>query len=79
MNIKILGTGCANCRRLEANTRTALEQLGLEAEVEKVEDITEIMQYGVMRTPALAVDEKVVLYGRVPSPDELAVLLQPQD
>lgn len=75
MHVKILGTGCANCRRLEAIARQALADLGLEAEVEKVEDISDIVAYGVMRTPALVVDEKVVLSGRVPHLDEVAALL----
>lgn len=75
MNIKILGTGCPNCKRLEAQTRRALERLGVQADVEKVEDIADIMAYGVMRTPALVVDERVVLSGRVPSVSEVATLL----
>ena len=76
MNIKILGTGCPNCKRLEAHTREAVAQLGMQADVEKVEDIADIMQYGVMSTPALVVvDEQVVLYGRVPSTREVASLL----
>lgn len=75
MTIKILGTGCPNCKRLEAQTRRALDQLGVEADVEKVEDIADIMAYGVMRTPALVVDEQVVLSGRVPSLPEVETLL----
>lgn len=75
MNVKILGTGCANCKRLEAIARQALADLELDAKVEKVEDIADILAYGVMRTPALVVDEKVVLAGRVPHLEEVARLL----
>ena len=75
MTIKILGTGCPNCKRLEAHTRQAVEELGVQADVKKVEDITDIMAYDVMRTPALVVDEQVVLAGRVPSVTEVATLL----
>jgi small redox-active disulfide protein 2 len=74
--IKILGPGCANCARLEQNTRQAIADLGLEATVEKVTDYQRILAYGVMRTPGLVVDEKVIVSGRVPSADELRHLLQ---
>ncbi len=76
MNIKILGTGCANCRNLEANTREAARRLGIDPEIEKVEDMPSIARYGVMRTPALVVDGVVKVAGRVPAPDELGKLLQ---
>ncbi len=75
MEIKILGTGCSNCRNLEKATREAVAELNIEATVVKEEDITKIMGYGIMRTPALVVDEKVLLYGRVPSVKELKELL----
>lgn len=75
MIIKILGTGCSNCKRLEANAREAVKQLGVEATVEKVEDIQAIMAYGVMSTPALVVDEAVKVVGRVPSVADLKKLL----
>jgi len=75
MIIKILGTGCANCKRLEANAREAVKQLGVEATVEKVEDIQAIMAYGVMSTPALVVGEAVKVVGRVPSVADLKKLL----
>jgi len=75
MEIKILGTGCSNCRNLEKATREAVAELNIEATVAKVEDITQIMGYGIMRTPALVVDEKVLLYGRVPSVKEIKELL----
>jgi len=76
MNIKILGTGCTNCKNLEKATYNAVAELDLNANISKVEDIQQIMSYGIMRTPALVVDEKVILYGRVPSVDEIKELLQ---
>ncbi|HNX44999.1 MAG TPA: thioredoxin family protein [Bacteroidales bacterium] len=75
MEIKILGTGCANCRNLEKATREAVAELDIDATVVKEEDIVKIMSYGIMRTPALVVDEKVVLYGRVPSVSEIKEIL----
>ena len=75
MKIKILGTGCSNCKNLEKATVNALAEMNLAAEVEKVEDIQKIMAYGVMRTPALVIDEKVVLNGRVPSVSELKEII----
>ena len=75
MEIKVLGTGCAKCKSLEKVTRRAVEELNLEATVEKVEDIQKIMEYAVMRTPALVIDEKVVLSGQVPKVSELRALL----
>lgn len=71
MNIKILGSGCANCNRLEQNARKAVEELGVEATFEKVTDYVKITSYNVLRTPALVVDEKVVISGRVAKPDEI--------
>lgn len=75
MNIKVLGTGCAKCKKLEESTRVLVEELNLDATVEKVEDIMQIMEYGVMTTPALVIDEKVVMKGKVPSNKELTKLL----
>lgn len=75
MKIKILGTGCTKCKTLETATRLAVEELGIDADVSKVEDIVEIMNYGVMRTPGLVINEKVVLSGRVPSNSELKEIL----
>lgn len=75
MIIKILGSGCSNCIRLEANSRKAAEELGLSAEFVKVTDIGEIVAYGVMRTPALVVDEKVVSFGKVLSSADIKPLL----
>jgi small redox-active disulfide protein 2 len=71
MVIKVLGTGCAKCHQLEENTRKAVAELGLDASIEKVENIKDIMKYGVMKTPALVVDGKVKVMGRVPSPEEI--------
>lgn len=65
MNIKILGTGCANCKKLEANAKLAVEKAGVSAEIEKVEDIKDIMSFGVMRTPAIVIDGKVKSFGKV--------------
>jgi len=76
MKIKILGTGCPNCKVLERNTKEAVENLKLKAEIEKVTDISKIMKYGVMSTPALVIDEKVVSYGKVLSSDEIKKLLR---
>ena len=75
MEIKILGPGCAKCRTLDKLTREVVEKNGINANIIKVEDIMEIMKYGVMSTPALVVDEKVVVKGRVPSSDEIKRLL----
>ena len=75
MEIKVLGTGCAKCKSLEKVTIEAVEKAGIDAKVSKVEDIVEIMQMGVMTTPALVVDGKVVLKGRVPKTDEIIQLL----
>lgn len=71
MNIKILGTGCPNCRRLEANTRQALDELKIGSEIEKVTEIRDIVDYGVMSTPALVVDGAVLSAGMVPDVEEL--------
>lgn len=71
MIIKVLGSGCSNCKKLEENTRKAIEELGIEATIEKVTDFKKIMAYGVMKTPALVVDEKVKIMGRVPSSEEI--------
>jgi small redox-active disulfide protein 2 len=75
MEIKILGTGCAKCKTLEKLTREVVEQNGIDASITKVEDIVEIMKYGVMSTPALVVDGKVEIKGRVPSSDEIKQVL----
>jgi small redox-active disulfide protein 2 len=75
MKIKVLGTGCPNCKTLEKTTREIIDELGIEATITKEEDIMRIMEYGVMHTPALVVDEQVVLSGRVPSKNELKKIL----
>jgi small redox-active disulfide protein 2 len=75
MEVKILGTGCSNCQKLEINTKQALKELNIDANVEKVTDIQEIMQYGIMSTPAVVVDGKVLSYGMVPDVEEIKKLL----
>ena len=75
MEIKVLGTGCARCKSLEKLTRKAVEELNLDATVTKVEDIQKIMEYAVMRTPALVINEKVVMSGQLPKVAELKELL----
>lgn len=72
MVIRVLGSCCANCERLEALVKDVVAENGLSATVEKVTDYKDILSYGVMRTPGLVVDGKVVSYGRVPSRDEIA-------
>jgi small redox-active disulfide protein 2 len=75
MDIKILGTGCPKCKTLEKLTRDVVEQNSIDATVTKVEDIMEIMKYGVMTTPALVVNGKVEIKGRVPSAEEIKQVL----
>jgi small redox-active disulfide protein 2 len=75
MKIKVLGTGCKNCKALEEATKKIVEELKLDAVVEKVEDIQQIMEYGIMSTPGLVINNKVVLSGRVPKPNEIKELL----
>ena len=76
MLIKVLGPGCKNCTTLEKNVREALTRLGVDAEVEKVTDYSEIMAHGVMSTPGLVIDGDVVSYGRVPTPTQIVELIQ---
>ena len=75
MEIKVLGTGCAKCKSLEKLTNEVVAETGVAATVEKVEDIYKIMQFGVMSTPALVIDKKVVLSGRLPSAGELKEII----
>ena len=75
MIIKILGTGCANCKRLQAYTEEAVKEMNVSADIQKVEDIKKIMAYGIMSTPALVIDEKVKVFGRVPGKDEIKKLI----
>jgi small redox-active disulfide protein 2 len=76
--IKVLGPGCANCKSLERVTRQAVADLGLHASIEKVEDYPTIAGYGVMSTPALVIDEQVVVSGRVPTVAAVRELLTAQ-
>ena len=76
MQIKILGAGCANCKKLEENTRTAVQELGIDAEIQKIEDIAQIMGYGVLSTPGLVVDGEVKASGRLLSVDEIKAVLK---
>jgi len=73
--IQILGTGCQKCKQLYANTEAAVKALGIEALIEKVEKIPEIMKYGVMTTPALVVDGKVKSAGKLLAPEDIQKLL----
>ncbi len=76
MKIQVLGTGCAKCKLLAEQTERAVRELGLDAEVEKVTEINEILDFGVMMTPALAVDGEVKVVGKVPAMDELKDMLK---
>ena len=76
MEILILGTGCSKCKILEKTTREVVAEQGLDAQVSKVDDIMEIMKYGVMSTPGLVVDGKVVMSGKLPSRNEIIELLK---
>lgn len=73
--VQVLGPGCARCATMAERAQAAIDALGIEAEVEKVTDIIEIMDFGVMMTPALAVDDEVKLVGKVPTVDEIKELL----
>ena len=76
MKIKILGTGCPNCIRLEENTKKALEETGKKAELIKVTEIQDIMSYGVMSTPAIVIDGEVESYGKVNSVEEIKKMIE---
>jgi small redox-active disulfide protein 2 len=73
--VKILGSGCAKCNQLEEAVKAVISAAGIDASVEKIEDIQQIMAYNVISTPALVVDEKVVSKGRIPSHEEIRELL----
>jgi small redox-active disulfide protein 2 len=75
MKLQILGTGCPKCKKLAENAEAAAKELGLQCDIEKVTDINEIMKFGVMLTPALAVDGQVKVVGKVPSPNEIKTFL----
>ena len=74
--VQVLGPGCAKCEKLKHNAEEAVTQSGVEATVEKITDINVITGFGVMMTPALAIDGEVKIVGKVPSPDEIAKLLE---
>lgn len=74
--VKVLGSGCAKCQALEANTVAALRQLGMDTQVDHVRDFAQIAAYGVMSTPALVVDGKVVAFGKVLKTEEIVAILQ---
>jgi small redox-active disulfide protein 2 len=75
MNIKILGTGCARCHQLEKTAREAVKELGIDATVEEVEDMRQIMAYNILTTPGLVINEQVVISGKVPSKAEVNQLI----
>lgn len=74
-SIKVLGPGCAKCQKLEENTRTAIDELGIECEFEKITDINEFIKYGILTTPALIVDGETKMSGRVPGVEEIKEIL----
>jgi len=76
LTVKVLGSGCANCKKLEAITRKAIAGLGVEAEVVKVTDYNEIMKYPILSTPGLVLNEKLVSTGRIPSEVEISTWLR---
>jgi len=76
MKVQILGTGCPKCKRLAENAQAAVQELGIDVQIEKVTDINEIMSFGVMMTPALAIDGKVISAGKVLGVDEIKQLIQ---
>ena len=76
MNIKILGSGCANCEKLESLAKQAVEELGIQASFEKVKDIEKILDYGIARTPGLVINEEVKSSGRIPTLDQIKSYIQ---
>jgi small redox-active disulfide protein 2 len=76
VEIKVLGTGCPNCKRLDKLARQAVTDLGVDATVIKVEDLDQIMAYDILSTPALVIDENVAISGRVPRKDEIVAWIQ---
>lgn len=76
MLIKILGAGCDKCEKSYNNTMKAIEELGVEAQVEKVEDLVSMMKFGVMTTPGIVIDEKVVMVGKIPSVADMKKLIE---
>jgi len=76
MKIKVLGSGCKNCVTLAENTKAALSEIGVEAEIEKVTDFAEIAKYCIMSTPGLVIDEKVVSFGKVLKPADIVKIIE---
>ena len=76
MHIKVLGTGCKSCDMLTDRMRAAAEEAGVPATVEKVTDLSEFERYGIMATPALVIDDEVIMAGRVPKPKDLVALIK---
>ena len=75
LTIKVLGSGCANCKRLEQIAHKVVDEMALEAEIIKVTDYKDIMAYNILSTPGLVVNEKLVSYGRIPTPAEVTTWL----
>ena len=75
MKIKVLGPGCARCHQLEQMTREVVNELGIDAEIEDVKDVKKIMEYPILTTPGLVIDEKLVCSGRVPSKSEVTTFI----
>jgi small redox-active disulfide protein 2 len=75
LTIKVLGSGCANCKRVEQIVRKVVEEQGIQVEVIKVTEYPDIMKYNIMSTPGLVINEKIVSTGRIPTPAEVAVWL----
>lgn len=78
MTIKILGSGCSKCKKLESNTKEAMEKLGINLEIIKIQDAQEIASYGIMSTPAIVIDEKIKSYGKVASVNDIIKFIQDQ-
>jgi small redox-active disulfide protein 2 len=75
MKIKVLGPGCARCHQLEKTTKEVVKELGIDAEIEDVKDVKKILEYPILTTPGLVIDEKLVCSGRVPSKTEVATFI----